>query len=133
MMRAIMWVVVAVLSFSALFSINRFAGDDEDPAWVRAGRYLMFGDLVSNEAMARAVAEGIVRGKYGEQALKDTQPMTVRDNGAFWFVFGRTRPNPLSLSMRISRRDGQVTQFFYSEWDGPDCRCGAGEVHSPTR
>jgi hypothetical protein len=75
--------------------------------------------LVPSEAAALGVVEALIRGKHGEDVLKNNQPLSVRRDGEFWIVEGIERKPGLSRStVRISRVDAHVDSFkvfLYSE------------------
>ena len=72
--------------------------------------------LVPDEKAALGVVEALIRGKYGEETLKQNQPLTVRRDGEFWIVEGKEKkPFPPS-TMRISRVDARVDQFMVAAY-----------------
>ena len=69
--------------------------------------------LVPNEKTAVAIVEALIRGKYGDEMLKENQPLTVRLDGEFWVVEGKERkPTPLITTVRISKADAHVDLFM---------------------
>ena len=69
--------------------------------------------LVPDEQAALGIAEALIRGKYGEETLKQNQPLTVRRDGEFWIVEGKEKkPFPPS-TVRLSRVDAHVDQFWF--------------------
>jgi hypothetical protein len=70
--------------------------------------------LVPDENAALGVVEALIRGKYGEETLKQNQPMTVRRDGEFWIVEGKEKKPFAPSTVRISRVDAHVDQFMVS-------------------
>jgi hypothetical protein len=75
--------------------------------------------LVPNEEAAIAVVEALIRGRYGDEMLKENQPLTARRDGEFWVVEGKERkPTPLITTVRISKADARVDLFMVISDDG---------------
>jgi hypothetical protein len=102
--------LVCVLCSVCLLSSPAFAENTGDHVF----RLLQgFPDnLVPDENAALGVVEALIRGKYGEDALKQNQPLSVRRDGEFWVVESKDR-NPIPpSSVRISRVDARVDSFL---------------------
>ena len=75
--------------------------------------------VVPDETAALGVVEALIRGRYGEEMLKQNQPLTVRRDGEFWVVSGKERkPTPLITTVRISKADARVDLFMVISDDG---------------
>lgn len=75
--------------------------------------------LVPNEKTAMAIVEALIRGRYGDDMLKENRPFTVRRDGEFWVVEGKERkPTPLITTVRISKVDARVDLFMVISDDG---------------
>ena len=65
------------------------------------------GALVDNADAAIAIAETLVRNKFGEAALREQQPLGARDGGQIWIVEGslnrnRAHEGPGMLILRMN-------------------------------
>ena len=75
--------------------------------------------LVPDEKTAIALVEALIRGKYGDKALEENRPLTVRRDGEFWVILGKERkPTPLITTVRINRADARVDLFMVIDDDG---------------
>lgn len=72
---------------------------------------VMTGDLVPDENAAIGVVEALIRGKYGEEVLKQNQPLRVTRARDFWIVQGKDQGLSTSTA-RISRIDARVEEFL---------------------
>jgi len=102
--------IMCVLCSAFLFA-DAARADDE------AGKlpHYLIGTFISDEKIALALAETLIREKHGEAVLKENQPLTVRRDGEFWVVEGREgKPMPLMTTVRISSVDAHVDLFVVS-------------------
>jgi hypothetical protein len=101
--------LVCVLCSAFLFA-DAARADDETS---KLPHYLI-GTFISDEKIARALAETLIREKHGEAVLKENQPLTVRRDGEFWVVEGKVRKMPLPTTIKISSVDARVDVFIVS-------------------
>lgn len=77
------------------------------------------GDLVKNEASAIALAEVLIQKNFGDEALKEQQPLITRENEEYWQVEGSLNRDPSiagrgPVIVKIRKRDACVPVFYAS-------------------
>jgi hypothetical protein len=118
MSRVSAWSVLALLV--VLVGLAATHPIPERQLSIREEQNLVFGDLVPDETAAIGIAEALIRGRFGEEALRKLQPMTAREGGTQWNVFGRTNQGqPLPVTVSVSKADAAV-ELFYVEFISRD-------------
>ena len=77
---------------------------------------MLMGDLLKNESMARDFATVLLKGRYGEKAFAQQQPLIVTDLGREWLVEGthrdpKTPPEFGPWLVRMRKSDRCVLAF----------------------
>ncbi|MGE5538310.1 MAG: NTF2 fold immunity protein [Gemmatimonas sp.] len=75
--------------------------------------------MLKDAPSAVAVAEALIRAKFGEQALKEQRPLTAKADGEFWQVEGSLNrgskePGAGPVKIRFRRSDMQVVSLHFS-------------------
>ena len=84
-------------------------------------QHLVIGDLVKNTETAVELAAILIRRNFGEDSLKEQQPLSAHEDGDYWSVDGtptmmKNTSGFGSVRVRIKKTDASVASLY---WDPP--------------
>jgi hypothetical protein len=78
---------------------------------------MVYGDLIKDKETAIALAELLIKSKFGDQVLTAQRPLNAKTDGDFWIVEGSvTKDSTQSLEgpviLRVNKADLTVEEFY---------------------
>jgi hypothetical protein len=80
---------------------------------------LVYGDMVKDAATAIELAAVLIRRNCGASSLNGQEPLTAREEGAYWWVDGAAKKTKTSLGpgpvhVKLKKTDASVASLYWT-------------------